>query len=273
MNTIEQKQSILVQLSKTCGDLAIKGWAERNAGNISVRLTEMEAAEFELDASTDWISLENPVPNLAKEVFYVTGTGKYLRNVPLSASANGGLLILDETGSRYRKVWGYENGANPTSELSAHLQAHGVRKTVSGGKDHVVLHTHPTNLVALTYAMQLDTKIMTRLLWEMHAECIVVFPEGVGYLPWMMAGSETIAGHTADMFKDRSMVVWEYHGIFASGEDLDEAFGLIDTAEKATGIYYAACQAGGVVKRPSADVLKAIAANFGKTPISGILES
>lgn len=35
----------------------------------------------------------------------------------------------------------------------------------------------------------MDTYSLTKLLWEMHAECIVVFPEGVEYLPWMIAGS------------------------------------------------------------------------------------
>jgi len=271
MNT-EKSQSILALLSKTCGDMADRGWAERNAGNISVRLTAEQASEFSQDFSGEWFPLEKPLINLSNEVFYVTGTGKFLRNVPLSPSENGGLLRLDDLGAKYQLVWGYENGVKPTSELPAHLAAHSVRKQASNGKDKVVLHTHPTKLIALTYSRELDTRSLTKLLWQMHAECIVVFPEGVGYLPWMMAGSETIAEKTAEMFRDRSMVVWEYHGVFATGEDLDEAFGLIDTAEKASSIYLAACQAGGVLRKPSDTVLAAIAANFGKIPAHGILD-
>jgi rhamnulose-1-phosphate aldolase len=273
----KQVPAILQAFMRTCGDLTWKGWAERNAGNVSVRLTSAEADSFGTgwqDAGCqDWIPLPHPIPELSGETFLVTGTGRYLRNVPVAPAENCGLLQLDDAGENYRLAWGFENGAKPTSELSAHLSAHAIRKHVSGNRDRVVLHTHPTNLIALCFTTEFDSRSLTRLLWEMHAECIFVFPEGIGYLPWMMAGSEPIAEATARMFADRSMVVWEYHGVFASGADLDDAFGLIDTAEKAAGIYLAACQAGGVVRKPSDRMLAAIAANFGKTPVSGVLEA
>jgi len=273
-----QVPDILQAFMRTCGDLAWKGWAERNAGNVSVRLTASEVEEFQLIYSDavgekeSWNLLPRPIPELAGETFLVTGTGRYLRNVPVAPAENCGLLRLDDAGERYKLVWGFENGVKPTSELSAHLSAHAVRKQVSGNRDRVVLHTHPTNLIALCFTREFDSCSLTRLLWEMHAECIFVFPEGIGYLPWMMAGSEPIADATAGLFADRSMVLWEYHGVFASGADLDDAFGLIDTAEKAAGIYLAACQAGGIIRKPSSRMLAAIAANFGKIPVTGVLE-
>ena len=33
------------------------------------------------------------------------------------------------------------------------------------------------------------------------------------------------------------LVVWSLHGIYGAGKDLDETFGLIETAEKAAEIY------------------------------------
>ncbi len=33
------------------------------------------------------------------------------------------------------------------------------------------------------------------------------------------------------------LVVWAQHGIYGAGKDLDETFGLIETAEKAAEIY------------------------------------
>lgn len=269
--------AILQAFMRTCGDLTWKGWAERNAGNVSVRLTSDEVESFgdtlrKSGADEAWQPLPRQIPELAGETFLVTGTGRYLRNVPVAPAENCGLLRLDDVGGRYQLIWGFENGAKPTSELSAHLSAHAMRKQVSGNRDRVVLHTHPTNLIALCFTREFDSRSLTRLLWEMHAECIFVFPEGIGYLPWMMAGSEPIADATAGLFADRSMVVWEYHGVFASGADLDDAYGLIDTAEKAAGIYLAACQAGGIIRKPSDRILAAIAANFGKTPVSGVLD-
>lgn len=53
-------------------------------------------------------------------------------------------------------------------------------------KNHVVMHGHPANLLAMTYVHSLDEKAFTRTLWQMCTECIVVFPDGVNVLPWML---------------------------------------------------------------------------------------
>ena len=37
--------------------------------------------------------------------------------------------------------------------------------------------------------------------------------------------------------RDSRLVVWAQHGIYGAGADLDETFGLIETAEKAAEIY------------------------------------
>ena len=37
--------------------------------------------------------------------------------------------------------------------------------------------------------------------------------------------------------KEYRLVVWAMHGIYGSGKDLDETFGLIETVEKAAQIY------------------------------------
>lgn len=96
----------------------------------------------------------------------------------------------------------------------------------------------------------------------MHAECIVVFPKGVEFLPWMMAGSNELGDATATALRQRSLVVWEQHGIVGTGRNLDEAFGRIYVAEKAAGIYLACMAAGGVKKVLTDDQLQAIAENF-----------
>ncbi|MDD6160335.1 MAG: class II aldolase/adducin family protein, partial [Oscillospiraceae bacterium] len=42
---------------------------------------------------------------------------------------------------------------------------------------------------------------------------------------------------TAGKMKTARLVVWSQHGIYGAGRDLDETFGLIETAEKAAEIY------------------------------------
>ena len=249
----------LDDITRTCGYLWEKGWAERNAGNVSVRLRQEDLAEVACNRNTPWQKLPQTVSNLGGESFLITGTGRYLKNVPLNPAANLGVIELDPSGAQYRVIWGYTDGARPTSELPSHLQAHATRKQVTNGADRVIIHTHPTNLVALTYGAEWDTPGLTRMLWEMHTESLVVFPEGVEFLPWMVPGSNEIGTATARAFEKRSLVVWQFHGIFATGPNLDVAFGLIDTVEKVATIYNAAMAAGGVRKRLSGEQLAALA--------------
>jgi len=268
---MSETNSFLKEIIKTSNDIWTKGWAERNAGNISVRL-DTEELHCNFNNKSPWQKLSRQLPGIGGDYFLVSGTGKYIRNIPVDPEASLGIIEVDKSGENYRTVWGYKDGGRPTSELAAHLQAHSVRKNMTNGRDRALIHTHPANLIALTYALELDTCSLTRLLWEMHAECIVVFPEGVEFLPWMMAGSDQIADATAEAFRKRNMVVWQYHGIFATGDDLDTACGLIDTVEKAAEIHIKVMSLGGCKQKPSIDTLRAIAANFGKVPAPDIID-
>ena len=71
----------------------------------------------------------------------------------------------------------------------------------------------------------------------MQTESIVVFPEGIGVLPWMLCGGTEIGIETAKLMKEYRAVVWAQHGLFATGQTLDEVYGLIETIEKACEIY------------------------------------
>jgi rhamnulose-1-phosphate aldolase len=262
----------LQEIIKISGDIWEKGWAERNAGNISVRLkTEEIPTQGVLNLDTAWENLGCSIPEIGNEFFLVSGTGKFIRNIQIAPEKSLGVLQLNETGSQYRIVWGYSDGGRPTSELMAHLQAHAIKKVITNGANRAIIHTHPTNLIALTYALEIDTCSITRLLWEMHAECIVVFPEGIEFLPWMMAGSNKIADATAEAFKKRNLVIWQYHGIFGAGLDLDTAFGLIDTAEKAAEIFIKIASVGGIKNKLPLEKIYSIARNFGAEPAADIV--
>ena len=104
-------------------------------------------------------------------------------------------------------------------------------------ENRVVMHSHPTNTLAMYYVHELDEKKFTHTLWEMCTECIVVFPDGIGVLPWMLCGTIEIGEATAEMMKEFRLVVWGMHGIYGVGKTMDEAFGLIETVEKAAQIY------------------------------------
>ena len=89
----------------------------------------------------------------------------------------------------------------------------------------------------MTYIHDLDEKAFTRTLWQMETECMMVFPDGVNVLPWMVCGTNEIGEATAEKMKTARLVVWAQHGIYGAGRSLDETFGLIETAEKAAEVY------------------------------------
>ncbi len=215
-----------------------QGWHERNGGNLSYRLTdhEVDSVKDRLLDHGEWHPIGASVPGLAGEYFLVTGTGKYFRNIIMDPEACIALIELDDAGENYRIRWGLVDGGLPTSELPTHLLNHEVKKRVTNGKHRIIYHAHTTNVIALSFVLPLNDEIFTRELWEMATECPVVFPEGVGVIPWMVPGGKEIGIETSKMMEKYNAVIWAHHGMFCSGETFDLTFGLMHTIEKSAEI-------------------------------------
>lgn len=257
--------TLIKNMCKTSRDMWERGWAEANGGNISLRLDaeQRKIVDF-FKARNEWQMMPEAFPSLGGEFFMLTATGSYLRNIELAPERDMGIIEVSPDGSAWRILWGFEPEGRPTSELVSHLGAHVEIMKRTNGRDHAVIHTHAPSLIALTYVMpDLDTRKLSQLIWSMHTECPVVFPEGVGFLKWIMPGSTDLGHATAEALKRHSVIVWEHHGAFGSGRNLDEAFGRIYVAEKSASIYLAAQAAGGVKNPFPAEHIRAIAKQFG----------
>ena len=236
---------------RMCNDGWEQRWHERNGGNLSYRMTKEEIRQIlclNTASPAEWKSIGLSVSGLAGEWFLVTGSGKYFRHVRSNPEDGIAIIEIDEAGTHYRICWGLVNGGRPTSELPAHLMNHEVKRK----KDEnyrVIYHSHPTNLIALTFLMPPDDEIFTKTLWGMISECVVVFPDGVGILPWMVPGSREIAEATAKLMEKYDVAIWAQHGIFCAGADFDIAFGLTHTIEKAAEIFVKVRSAGGDTSR------------------------
>ena len=225
------------EMRRTAANMYRLGWDERNGGNISYMLEEAEVREYlDVDAPLRTIPTGFDALPLAGKIFIVTGTGKYFKNVDPDPETNLGIIKISADGSAAELLWGYKDGGRFTSELPAHLMSHMARLSVDP-ENRVVIHSHPTNTLAMNYVHELDEKKLTHTLWEMCTECIVVFPDGVGVLPWMLCGTNEIGEATAEKMKEFRLVIWGMHGIYGAGKNLDETFGLIETVEKAAQIY------------------------------------
>jgi rhamnulose-1-phosphate aldolase len=181
---------LIKELIRTSDAIYAHGWAERNGGNISMLLND------DLSGLTPvkLFPLSNVPQNLIGECIAITGSGRYLKNVSLDPEANLGVLRITENGAGL--LWGFKDGAIPSSELASHLFSHSARREADP-LHRVVTHTHATNLVAMTFIHRLDEREFTKTLWNMCTECMMFFPDGVSVLPWMPCGTEEIGARTA----------------------------------------------------------------------------
>lgn len=227
----------LKEMSQTTANMYRLGWDERNGGNISYLLDEKEVGKYlDLEKVIREIPIGFEAKELAGKIFIVTGTGKYFKNVESDPETNLGIVRIKADGKTAELLWGYKDGGRFTSEFPAHMMSHIARLKVDPD-NRVVMHCHPTNLLAMNFVHELDDRSFTRSLWQMCTECIVVFPDGVGVLPWMLCGNNAIGEATANKMKEYRVVVWGLHGVYGAGRDMDETFGLIETVEKAAEIY------------------------------------
>ena len=227
----------MVEMIRTATNMYGHGWDERNGGNISLLLDDADVKEYlDTERVLRTIPTGFSAPELDGRYFLVTGTGKYFKNVQYAPDVNLGIVRLTDGGTNADLIWGFTDGGVFTSEFPAHMMSHVARLKVDP-KNRVVMHCHPTNLLAMTFVHDLDERAFTRTLWQMCTECLVVFPDGVNVLPWMICGTNEIGEATAKKMETARLVVWAQHGLYGAGRDLDEAFGLIETAEKAAELW------------------------------------
>ena len=259
-NILEAK--FMVEAIRTLTNLYRLGWDERNGGNLSYLLYDEDIDGY-LD--TDNVIREIPMSFDASaikgKIFLVTGTGKYFKNVQYDPAENLGIIRISDKGNVAELLWGFSDGGKFTSELPAHLMSHMVRLEIDPAH-RVVMHTHPTNTIAMSLVHDISPRAFTRTLWQMQTESIVVFPEGVAVLPWMVCGTNDIGVATAEQLRRQRLCVWTAHGIYGTGRTLDEAFGLIETVEKAAQLYMLSAGLG-IKNGITDDELRALAATFG----------
>ncbi len=250
--------------AKMANEGYLRGWHERNGGNLTYRIKEdeIEGVKALLDFSKDFVPIGATVKNLKNEYFLVSGSGKYFANIKGDEENNIAIIEIDELGENYRILWGLKSGGRPTSELPAHLMNHSVKKAATNGEHRVIYHAHPVNSIAITFVLPLDSKVVSHLLWEMMTECPIIFPQGVGVVEWMVPGGEEIAIASSELMKSFDAILWAHHGVFCSGADFDLTFGLMDTIEKAAEILVKVYSMGGIKQTISDDGFRKLGKAF-----------
>lgn len=249
-------RSHLKEISEIAGYISQKGWAEANAGNISFNVTDL-IKKKDVIKTTNVNKFNKPYLHLKNSYIWVTGAGVRMRDLALD-SGNLSLIvnILDD-GISYQTFKLLEfikinrplkkdlyPEIKPSSELAAHLSIHNyLREKEITGK--IILHTHPTELIALTQIKKLkSTEKINKVLWGMHPETKILLPEGIGFVPYTLPGTEKIAEMTIKAFENHKVVLWEKHGCIAIAEDIIKAYDIIEAITKSVKIFFMCKSAG-----------------------------
>ena len=237
---LENRPALAAEVEKvaeTAGYLWQKGWAERNGGNITVNITEhVDEAMKALPAIGTSVAIGLTLPNLKGCWFYCKGTNKRMRDLARRPMENGSIIRITDDCAHYEIV--ADRPVKPTSELPSHLAVHDYL-IGKGSPYKASLHTHPIELVAMSHNPEfLKKDVLTNLLWSMIPETKAFCPRGLGIVPYMLPSSNELAEATIRAIDDDyDVVMWEKHGVFAVGDDIMEAFDMVDTLTKSAIIY------------------------------------
>ncbi|GHT69319.1 rhamnulose-1-phosphate aldolase [Bacteroidia bacterium] len=233
----------IADVAEVAGYLWQKGWAERNGGNITINITDVTDDEIrQKPAISERIPIGRTLPHLKGTWFFCKGTNKRMRDLARRPMENGSIIRITDDCSAYEII--ADNPVKPTSELVSHLSIHNYL-IGKGSSYKAVFHSHPIDLVAMTHHQPfLKKNVLTNILWSMIPETRAFCPRGLGIIPYKLPGSFELADATIEQLDEYDVVMWEKHGVCAVGENIMEAFDMVDTLSKSAQIYLTAKSMG-----------------------------
>lgn len=247
-------ENIITDIAEVARILWKLGWAESNAGNISVNVTEHIPEDIRELNKFPSKKIDKSYPELSGFSFFITGAGTRMRDLAKEPSRNACILRLAEKSNRYHILWGgrSELGFEPTSEIHSHLSIHRFLLEKKAPQK-VIIHAHPEELIALTHVKEYKQESkLNRLLWSMNPVAKIIIQKGVGLVPYCVPGSDELAQATIKALEKHDVVLWEKHGCLAIGTDMFETFDRIDILNKAARIFLA-CKSSGLAPEGLSD--------------------
>ncbi|MCK9309014.1 MAG: class II aldolase/adducin family protein [Candidatus Cloacimonetes bacterium] len=212
--------ALLKRISKVAFVLHNHGWAEANAGNLSIRIGSIvkpclkQAGMDEADG----------------EIYLVSRSGSRFRDLA-EDPANGLMLIQVSVNEVY-----YPSNAIPTSEWNCHRMIH--ERDLSASFP-CILHTHPTEVIALSHtALYRDEIALNEHLAQLLPEMPLYLPNGIVASSYAKPGSNELAELSCQKFGDKQALIWEGHGLICRGKSIDEALDYVEIVNKAAKLHF-----------------------------------
>jgi rhamnulose-1-phosphate aldolase len=240
------------------------GASEGGAGNISVCL----GWDVELRRrfpNQEEMELPLAAPALAGRTLLVTGSGRRLRQIKADPLAAVGALRVHEGGTSatlHTSPWRLFERL--TSELNSHLAVHQDQVALRDVGFQAVVHAQPPHLTYLSHVPAYrDVAFLNERLLRWEPETIVVLPEGIGVLDFMVPGSAELMAANVDGLRRFQIVLWSKHGVMTRSDlSVTRAVDRIDYAETAAHFEYMDIVTGGRGERLTDDDLVRIADAF-----------
>ncbi len=227
-------QTELDDCQATARWLARRGWSEAAGGNMSIRLDTKDNALSNMPKSKQ-IKLPVDVPHLAGKVVLLTGSGTRAREIADDPLPHMGLYKISEDGRHYAWLAGNKT---PSMELPAHFAIHNTLERYRP-QDKAILHTHPASIIALCHIDGFDNgQAISDKILSMQSEARLILPEGVGFVKHELPGSLALGLKSAKAVERHHLVIWQCHGLLATGDSLAGAFDKLEVFEKSTQVYW-----------------------------------
>ncbi|MBP7310698.1 MAG: class II aldolase/adducin family protein [Candidatus Cloacimonetes bacterium] len=214
-------RELLYRISRVAEAIFHHGWAEANAGNLSIDISKIVIRYF-------------PASPSSTRYYLVSRSGSRFRD--LKHSPDDGLMIV-ELSPRQRF---YPQDAIPTSEWPCHKAMH---EADTDWQYPCLLHSHSTEIIALCNTPLINNPYkLNAVLAKLLPELGIYLPKGIAVSEPAPPGSLQLAKCSVSSIDDRQILIWPGHGLLCRARDIDTALDLMEIANKAARIYFMTCK-------------------------------
>lgn len=206
---LKEYQTLLDEIAETARLIHQYGWAEANAGNISIEVSNRVAQ-----------------PKADTRYYLVSKTGSRYRQTALNPITN---LLLIEVGKE--EIF-HPREARPTMEWISHRC---LQNAI--GENNMVLHTHPAEIIALAKVNKSQEEL-NRIFASILPELPLYLPDGFAIAPLHPPGSQALCDASLRCYKGQKVLIWSGHGILSFGKNLDEALDYMEIVVKAAKVFF-----------------------------------
>jgi len=240
-----------------------KGWAEANAGNVSLLLDP--TSDPQLLSILQLIyqqSGQEALFDFAElEWYLVSASGSRFREY--SGSGFGSFVLIGTKAynlapvartSIYQDKPMLENPnpmivfpdtRPPTSEwITHHLTHDWLRKNRPA--ERVILHSHITDWIIISKIREYHNKPeeLIKYIRSLLPELDICLPKGFAIAEFAPSGSSKLAEATLKYLPRTNIIVWEAHGVFITAENFNQAYDRMELLGKAAQVYLGVQQLG-----------------------------